>query len=506
MHQKPFNWFSIAVCLIVLYAVGLHLFLGWKIWGSDLADADAPAHFTSGVMVLDYLRHGPLLHPLAFAESFYNRFPKVAIGHWPPVYYALQALWYFVFGPTVAASRFLSIVITFAASLVLFRRVRALHGASVGALCAACFLCLPLVQVHSWLVMSDLLVGLFMFLAAMSFSDFLDSPKPAHAIWFIAWSVLAILTKGSAWSLGIFALAAPLVARKFDCFFRPWYWIAGILIVLLSAPFFLITAALHIGYPSDPVGLASGSVSMVTRLQIVLPFAGAVPLSIFIAGLAGLGLGLRNGLRTIEAVALTLIFAQLVFLFVLPLTEETRYYTPTFACILLFVARSMTATTQRFVPVLIAVGCLIACGLFEPARIDGYRAVIDSIPYQPDPVTILIGSDSSGEGALIAARLERDRARAGLLLRGSKVLAHSNWAGSTYSLVFRQVAEVHRYLHSVPVRYIVIDSAAARSPHLELLDSAMRSAPEIFSLRGRFPISGARTGEALVYENRQPGR
>ncbi|MCU1336841.1 MAG: hypothetical protein JWO19_2422 [Bryobacterales bacterium] len=172
----------------------------------------------------------------------------------------------------------MSAAICFAIACVLFTRVRKLHGMAIGALCAACFLVLPPVQGSTWLVMSDLLVALFMFLAAMSFADFLDSSKPRHAAWFAAWSTLAILTKGNGWSLGLFALFAPLSAQRFSCFRSKWYWISGTAVAMLSAPFYWWMQSLEVGYPADTAHLARGALEVTSRLAILSPFTGFLPL------------------------------------------------------------------------------------------------------------------------------------------------------------------------------------------------------------------------------------
>ena len=57
------------------------------------ANADEPAHYVTGLMVRDYIAQffpGP---PMAFAQSYYLHYPVVALGHWPPMFYILQAFW-----------------------------------------------------------------------------------------------------------------------------------------------------------------------------------------------------------------------------------------------------------------------------------------------------------------------------------------------------------------------------------------------------------------------------
>jgi hypothetical protein len=83
--------------------------LQWRgnAYGAEFAAAaDEPAHYVTGLMVHDYLARGFPSNPLEFARGFYSRYPKVAIGHWPPVFYIVQALWTSLFTESRASSPF----------------------------------------------------------------------------------------------------------------------------------------------------------------------------------------------------------------------------------------------------------------------------------------------------------------------------------------------------------------------------------------------------------------
>jgi 4-amino-4-deoxy-L-arabinose transferase-like glycosyltransferase len=501
-RDKPaLDWVTTAACLFVLGAICIQLRIGWLLWGSDLTGSDPPAHFTTGVMVYEYFRQALFSQPMAFAQSFYIRFPKVALGHWPPMYYALQAAVYTVSGPSIKAARALSAAVCFATAYVLFARVRRLHGMTLGALCAACFLVLPPVQDSSWLVMSDLLLALFMFLAAMSFADFLESGEPCYAVRFALWSTLAILTKGSGGALGLFALFAPLFARRFFCFRSKWYWFAGISVAILSAPFYLWTQSIHIGYAAETADLVKGAFNITLRFNVLSAFTGFLPPFVFLIALAGAAFAWHKRPSPSEAAAMALILSQVTFQLILPLTAQGRYFMPSAAAIILLFARGLTLSGRRLGPLALVAGCFAASGFPRVQRVDGYWAAVDSIPYRAQGDTILVSSDATGEGAFVAERLEHDRARGGVVIRGSKVLGNSSWAGTHYRLIFQNPVEVSHYLQSVPVRYIVIDRSAVPEPHQKLLEEAVRSAPEVFPLTGRFLVSGARYGEILVFEN-----
>jgi 4-amino-4-deoxy-L-arabinose transferase-like glycosyltransferase len=500
-RKRPMDAVLAAPWLFVIAAIGIQLRMGLAVWGSDPATADEPAHFVTGVMVYDYLRHALFSNPLAFAQSFYVRYPKVAFGHWPPLYYILQAAWFFVAPPTIESARLLSAVIGGGIAAILFLRLRRLHGPLVGALSGACFLMLPLVQTSAWMVMSDLAVALFMLLAVIAFADFLELGRTRHVAWFAAWSTLAILTKGNAWALGPFALLAPLIARRFRVFRDLRYLLSGVVIAGLAAPFYIWSRSVQLGYPADVTSLASRASAVTYRLSLLAPFLRFVPAVVLIVALAGAVSLWFKPFSTVEASALALVLAQCLFMFVLPLIEENRYYMPSAAALLILFGRGMTLAGKRAGPVAIAAACFAFCGITRPVHVDGYRAAANAIPYESRGTTILVGSDAAGEGAFIAERLERDAERAGVILRGTKALASVGWSGARYRLLFQTPAEVVDYLQSVPVRYILIDQASASRAHRELLETAVLSAPEIFRLQRRLPISGRKPGDILIFEN-----
>ena len=66
--------------------LSLHLQHARLLSDASLVASDPPARFISGVMAYDYPRTAFGSDPLAFAQSYYVRYPKVANGHWPPFY------------------------------------------------------------------------------------------------------------------------------------------------------------------------------------------------------------------------------------------------------------------------------------------------------------------------------------------------------------------------------------------------------------------------------------
>ena len=112
-------------------------------------------------MVYDYLRGGSYGDPMGFAEAFYVRYPKVAIGHWPPVFYGVQAACYFIFRPANRAARALVFVMTLGLAGLVWWASRG-SGRTIAALATAGVLLLPMttpVQISALRKAGKVLVG-----------------------------------------------------------------------------------------------------------------------------------------------------------------------------------------------------------------------------------------------------------------------------------------------------------------------------------------------------------
>jgi hypothetical protein len=98
------GWQLITAFAAWSYVVVLH-------WENDglWYQGDSPRHATNGVFWWDFLTSGPT-DPLTFALSYYARYPVINPVGWPPFFYLLEAVAYWLFGlsPFVAKGLVLS--------------------------------------------------------------------------------------------------------------------------------------------------------------------------------------------------------------------------------------------------------------------------------------------------------------------------------------------------------------------------------------------------------------
>src|SRR5689334_16872386 len=91
------RWVILLCSCAIIASVALIQFC-YQAYQSDLAAyPDEAAHFVTGVAVLDYVTTALGSNPVSFAESYYAHYPKFALGHWPPLFYGLEALWFAAF-------------------------------------------------------------------------------------------------------------------------------------------------------------------------------------------------------------------------------------------------------------------------------------------------------------------------------------------------------------------------------------------------------------------------
>ncbi|HJT77942.1 MAG TPA: glycosyltransferase family 39 protein [Gemmataceae bacterium] len=459
--------------------------------------SDEPGHYITGLMVRDYVAGLHWAHPARFADDYYHHYPKVALGHWPPVFYVVQAAWTLVFTPSRLSVLLLMAVLTAVWAGLLYRAVRADFGAGMGLAMALLLVLLPLVQQGTDLLMADTLTSLFCLGAVLCFGRFLDTGLWRSALAFGVVASLAILTKGSGLVLGLVPLLAVVLSRRFGVLRRPAFWCVPLVVAVLCGPWCVATLGLaHNGFDRPSPALA-----------FTIPALGFYGLGLVritgigLSAVAVLGLFVKvirpwwhGGAEGKWATAAALLIALLVFHGVVPVGFETRYLLPAAPLVLLFLAAGMAWLAERLPARWPAPGRLAAVGVavafvfaVETFTIPGqpwygFGPVAQELIAKPDlrGATLLVSSDPRGEGAFIAEVAAHEERPGHTVLRGSKLLAKDDWMGHGYEPLYRTQEALTRRLEEAGVAVVVVDTSAPESPDLEhhrLLLEALESDP-----------------------------
>lgn len=487
------------VVFLVLFALTLGLQVRSGAYESDFGGhPDEAAHVVTGLMVRDYLA-GPFwsgTHPMRYAEDYYDRFPKVAIGHYPPGFYVIEGLWLLP-SRSHTAALLLPAFLTALTAWIIFMTGRKLMNFPAALAVSVIFPLMNLVQTYTAIVMSDMLLVIWCLLATLAFSRFLAT---GFARWSLAFGFLAaaaILTKGSGLLLALVPPVAILLTARFRILLAPKLWLAPVPVLLLAVPWLVMTT--HItseGMSAAPLNeyflqaIPYYSSHMVSVLGIAL----------MILAIVAVGLGVKSfrrekGLPATEAALWGLVVAVFFFYCAVPSGLDERYLLPVIPPMLMlgFAALDRIASQVRDrVPAISPISIVAALALLvgweafgSPGKMfTGHTQVVDALLEKSDkPLNLLICSDARGEGALVAAAalIAPDRI---VVQRGTKLLSSSDWLGRGYAENFANENEMLEILKESEITHVVVDKGVPESsvwPHQISVGNAIKDRPDRFT-------------------------
>jgi hypothetical protein len=480
---------------------------------------DEPAHYITGLMVRDYLASGISTPPMQYAENYYRHYPKVALGHWPPMFYLVEAVWMLIFSVSRWSVLLLMSAQAAAFALVVQRAISRDLPEVYGAVAGVFFLSLPLVQRLSSAVMSDLLVAGLVFAGTLCFADYLATPDWRRAAAFGLVACLAVLTKGTGFVLALVPPFTVLLTGRIGLLSRLSFWIPAVIVVTVCGPWYVLApAARHqdvaeLGgiYPSfHAAGLSKDA----------LRYIGILPLAFAAIGVCcRLSKSFREpSLRYRWATFGALLLAFITFRGYVGAAGEPRHILLVVAPTLWLAAVGFSFFTRtivvrgmgsRFVTtvILLAVTFAISINLYRmPAKkhrgFDEVAQRLFSESRVRDSV-ILVSGDATSEGALIAEIAMREQSRPGhVVLRASKELSWGDWMGLSYTLRYRNPGDLLLHLDEARVTFVVVDPVLIQQPEDQrLLLTLPVLFPDRFELLGSYPpgnTAGAPSG-ILIY-------
>jgi hypothetical protein len=480
---------------------------------------DEAAHFVTGLMVRDYLASGFHASPLRYADEYYQHYPKIGLGNWPPLFYVAQAVWLLVFPGGVGTVLHLVSLLACALALVtgwwLWREFGWVEAVTGAVLLTA----LPLVQEYSNMVMAEVLTTLLTFGAVGFFARYLEGAEWRGAVGFAVCAGLAIMTKGTGLALAWVPALAIVFTGRYGLLRRKSLWVAALLVAVIAGPW-----TWHFRNP-ERAGWEEPSPSL-PFTRVAIAFYGremAVALGGLLAVLAlagALSLFLpRTRKPAIAVCSLAMALGAWIFQCLAPVGLEARHLTPAMPALIVVAMTGFHWLTERTrARPAIAAGLLAVFfawpAIFHPATPPpGYGSLGKTVAVSPfriprkewhgfEPVAeaalaagprrrILVASDARGEGMFIADMAARDPHRPSYTVeRASKILASSTWSGSGYAPLYQTPEAVLKALQTAGIDSVVLDLSPDKiPPHEQLLLQAVTSATSGFSPAGKWPLT-----------------
>jgi hypothetical protein len=443
-------------------------------------DSDEPAHAVSSLMVRDYLAQAFPGNPLRFAHSFYDHYPKVAIGHWPPMFYCLEGGWMLLFGRTrIAMLVFVALCAVTLVGAVYFKMQR-MTSAPVACFSAAVLMCSPIFQSLACSVRPDLLLALLVFWATIYMTEYMVTKKRGRLMLCLALSVMAAL---------VHYRAAVLLLMPFSVLFLErrritWKW------MLAAAALTFVILWIHLAIPENHMSLASfGDLlhSDISRTALNLEWLPLIPAAVAIFHVT------RDRTTQPFWTAMTgLAITSFCFNLVIPSSWYGDHLVvvalPAWAALagygmqLLFskldrsgVARSRTL--QRGLMAVALSAIVVMSFLVRRKNDPGFHRLVAS-GYLANIDSALIAANSLNEGSLIAESSLVDPFRTHTIFRGSKLLAQSTWGGNRYRMRFSSTPELRALLDAAHVCLTMVQTVEPLTPDQRQLRSLLEHDPD----------------------------
>jgi hypothetical protein len=462
-------------------------------FGAEFAGyPDEASHYVTGLMVRDYIADGFPSDPIQYATDYYRRYPRIAIGHWPPVFYAVEAGWMLAFGHSRTSILVLMAFITALTAGVIAAVVRRGFNTATAIVCGCAFIVLPEIQWQTALIVPEVLVAFFGFAAAIHLGRYLETGERRDSLWFALYASLCILTKGNGWAIVLAPPIAVLLRRQPGLLFRPASLMGGLLIGVLCWPWHAFTAQFlkHVwtGDTASPAYVVSNAAQVIARIVQALGWP------VFVFAIAGLVLtcvspAIRKRTAGGEYAAFaSVIVAVCAFNAAVPLEIEARKLVMAIPPMVVLMAAGFGWAVERLpnlvrrdwvLPGLIAATVLVTHGVtVRQKRVVGFIPASDvalASSFAGTSVQLVSGS-ALGEGAFIAEIAMRDTARRIRVARATKELAEMDWNGGHYRPRFKTTDELHKHLRDRSVSVVVAESVAERAApvHHVLLTTMLR--------------------------------
>jgi hypothetical protein len=532
---RPFGW-RVAAPLFIGY---MALACAVQFWTGALpggfgAHPDEGAHYVTGLMLRDFLLSGSYRSPMSFALGYYVHYPAVGLGHWPPGFYMLEGAWMMLFGSSRVGVLILEQALGALTSVLIARVARERLGWGLALWSGAIFLIFPATRSALGLTAPEMLMCALVVLAALAYGRFLTLPTVARGALFGVLASAAMLVKGNAFLLALLPPIMVLATRRWSLLKTVGFWTPLAIVLVLVAPWQLMTMRLgpqvlggvgtsgggDYGGGGGVAGAAIHAMPAAARQTLESLDIWALP----IAALCAIVVIVRwKTFPTSWRVLMGVAVATVVFHIVIAAGVELRYLVtamPAFALALGTVVAGLqrrvtvrSSASGRAVAVASCIACVVAFGIsktgwrnegrFNPGGINkAARTVMRDIGSQRS--AILVSSQNYKEVAFVAEIAMRDLPRPHhYVVRAYKAFANADWNGRRIEQTTRTEPDMVAYLDSVPIRYVVIDTATGLwpVPHHAMLRHLVETRPEW----ARQPLGGDSTGDTfLVFRRTGP--
>lgn len=504
----------------IAVAIGMATMISAHAWYAGFSGADEPSHFLNSYFISSYIKTHLGANPLAFATDYYVHYPKISIGHWPPAYYGILGIVFLALPATYPWIFALNVLMASLPAIGVAAALVRLHGRRLALAGVVGYMLTPLVAEGQIMFMVDQPLAACLLAATATWVAYTERQTWIRAIGFSALAALAVLIKGNGWIAALIPVFHIVLTGRWRLLLSVRLLVAAVLGAIAVVPWYLVTAKIAAGGFNYQAGLpyawqALSSNVMSLANNMTLP---GVALALF-AMVAEWRARHADPMRwNIVAGLVALILSTLALQSIVPVDIVDRYMAPALPAMVVLallglwrLLAGVRAASPGRMRLAYAAGAVLFLGMLAPgvqhiatrlpkSDVGAPAAALLIAPGDAPSVTVVDGS-AGYEGAMIAAAAVSDPHLRGYIVRSSKMLADSNFMGTTYSLKFAGNAQVLAELARLGVQNVVLVRARdlPAFPHSVQLLAALSEPGSGYHLRARIPHRG-RAGSTDIYQ------
>jgi 4-amino-4-deoxy-L-arabinose transferase-like glycosyltransferase len=255
-RERLLAWALVLLSVVLLFAQAPH--------GGAFFWSDSPRHALNGVFVMDLIKAMPLDDPAGYAYRYYAQYPALTILFYPPLFYAISAPFYAVFGVSHETALLVVALHYLALGLGCWRLARFWLPAAPSLAFAVLVLWLPEVAFWGRQVMLEVPAFAFLVWSAVAVMAYL---RGGHVRWLYLGAALLVLgmyTKISVAYMGV--VYAALIAQRDGWAVlrnRHHWWVAALAVVGL-VPLAVLTLKFGQANVQSVTGVADAVASRVS--------------------------------------------------------------------------------------------------------------------------------------------------------------------------------------------------------------------------------------------------
>lgn len=312
--------------------------------GEFSENVDETVHASTGLYVASFLHDLPLRHPVQYTYRYYAQYPSLGIIMYPPAFYAIEGVAFFLFGPSVVTARATVVVLALLGLFFWFKLVNELEDEYTAALATVLLAFMPAVLKYEKVVMLDIPLMAFCLAASYFWIVYLRRGSAKLLYGFAVFFCLACLTKHHAIYLPIWCLITLVALKKWDRMLNRRAILTAAVCCLIIAPVYIFGILMNPSLGRNVGGTAANSTMDLTYYWSKLPEL--IGWSALIFSICGALLSLWRGKRDNVIIMLAWILSCYVFFTLIP-HKEPRYI---FYWIPAFVYFAVAPFTQRASP------------------------------------------------------------------------------------------------------------------------------------------------------------